>query len=242
MICVADALFQYREPDYADFQRKLLPTVEPNRIIGVRAPMLRKLTKAWSREACFDSFMKSLPHSYYEESCVHGYRINLYQDFDEAVSALEKFLPFVDNWGVCDLIRPRVFAEHREEILPILRRWMQSDHPFTVRFAMEMLMVHFLEEDFCPDYLQWVADIDSNNYYVNMMAAWYFSTALACQYDCALPYLKDGYLSAWVHNKTIQKAVESYRISPQQKTELKALRILAARGKQRESMENLAAL
>ena len=205
---------------YAAFQKKLIPNIPGDTVLGVRAPVLRKL----AAEGNFDDCMHQLPHRYLEENILHGYLINRIQDVNLTIEELERFLPFVDNWAVCDGIRPRCVAANQETFLPILRRWLCDSHPYTVRFAMEMLMVHYLEDAFDPVYLQWVSEVVSNEYYVNMMAAWYFATALAKQYEAALPYLENRVLSTQVHKKTVQKAVESFRITPEQKMYLRSLR------------------
>jgi len=209
---------------YAGFQRRLMPTVRPERVIGIRTPQLRAYAKKLYREGGYGPFLRSLPHEFYEEDNLHGMLISLQKDPDQCLEALERFLPYVDNWATCDLIRPACFSSHKDRILPRIGAWMQSDHPFTIRFGIEMLMVHFLKDDFQEEYLQWVASVNSNEYYVNMMIAWYFATALAFRYEAALPYLTGHQLPLWVHHKTIQKAVESNRISPERKADLRSLR------------------
>ena len=212
------------EEPYACFQRKLMPTVLPELVLGVRMPALRRYAKRIQHEGSAELFIQALPHRYYEENNLHGLLLCEIQDFECCLAKLEEFLPFVDNWATCDLLRPRCFAAHKTELLPHLRRWLSSDHPYTIRFAIEMLMIHYLRTDFREEYLQWVSKVDSKEYYVNMMIAWYFATALAFQYSAALPYLEQYRLPMWIHQKTIQKAVESYRIAPEQKTYLRSLR------------------
>ena len=222
MMDVQQELFALQDPAYRAFHSKLMPTVDPECIIGVRTPQLRKFAKAFAKTDAAAGFLRELPHRYYEENNLHGFLIESMREFDSAIAALDAFLPYVDNWATCDLMRPKVFLKQRDRLLPHIRRWMASTHPYTIRFGIEMLMVHFLDDAFRPEYLDWVADLRSDEYYVNMMIAWFFATALAKQYDAALPYLEKNRLAVWTHNKTIQKAVESDRISTEQKSYLRA--------------------
>ncbi len=219
-----EKLMALRDVKYRDFQSALIPGIDPQTVIGVRMPELRRLagSLAGSREA--EEFLKDLPHDYYDENVLHGKLIEKIRDYDQCVAAVEAFLPYVDNWAVCDTMSPRVFGRHHRELLVKIRQWMDSSHPYTVRFGIGMLMSHFLEEDFAPQQMDWVVRISSGEYYVNMMRAWYFATALAKQYEEALAVIRDGRLDLWTHNKAIQKAVESRRITDEQKEELKALR------------------
>ncbi len=221
---IREKLMALRDVKYRDFQSALIPGIDPQTVIGVRMPELRRLagSLAGSREA--EEFLKDLPHDYYDENVLHGKLIEKIQDYDQCVAAVEAFLPYVDNWAVCDTMSPRVFGRHHRELLVKIRQWMDSSHPYTVRFGIGMLMSHFLEEDFAPQQMEWVVRISSGEYYVNMMRAWYFATALAKQYEEALAVIRDGRLDLWTHNKAIQKAVESRRITDEQKEELKALR------------------
>ena len=221
---VRKRLFALQDPAYQAFQRKLIPTVDPETILGVRIPALRALAKelAGSDEAA--AFLQALPHTYLEENCLHGFLLEKIKDFDRALEAVDAFLPCVDNWAVCDLLSPKVFAKHTDELLPHVRRWMADDRPYTIRFGVGMLMRYYLDDGFCPGYLDEVAALSSDEYYVNMMLAWFFSVALVKQYAATLPYLEEGRLDVWVHNKTIQKAVESYRITEEQKAYLRSLR------------------
>lgn len=221
---VLRTLMAQREEPYAQFQRKLLPTVEPERILGVRTPALRKLAKEFHWTGEWEAFLADLPHTYFEENLLHGFLISEYLDFPSCIQQLELFLPYVDNWAVCDQTSPKCFRRHRQELLPELRRWLSSSHPYTVRFAIGMLMRHFLEEDFRAEYLEWVAALQWDHYYVNMEIAWYLATALAKQWDATIPYLQSPRLSPWVHNRTIQKARESFRITPEQKAYLATLK------------------
>ena len=221
MTDVQKELFALQDLAYRAFHSKLMPTVDPACIIGVRTPQLRRFAKAFAKTGIAADFLQELPHQYYEENNLHGFLIESMQEFDAVIDALDVFLPYVDNWATCDLMRPRVFFKQREKLLPHIRRWMNSAHPYTIRFGIEMLMVHFLDEDFKPEYLDWAAAVRSEEYYVKMMIAWFFATALAKQYDAALPYLEKNCLDVWTHNKTIQKAIESDRIGPEQKIYLR---------------------
>jgi len=215
-----DRLFALRDPEFRDFQRKLIPNLDPERIIGIRTPQLRKLSKQVDPD-----FRKNLPHTYFEENQIHAFSLEKMEDFEKLMDEVEAFLPFVDNWATCDQLRPKLFAFSQDRLIPYIRRWLQSDHPYTVRFAIEMLMLHYLDGHFDPAYPALVASVRLEGYYVRMMQAWYFATALAVRYVDILPFLTEHRLPVWVHNKTIQKAVESYRISDRQKQELKTLRI-----------------
>lgn len=221
---IQQALFSLQDADYHAFQCKLMPGVPPEQVIGVRMPDLRKLAKSLMGTAEETAFLRTLPHTYYEERNLHGLLLSAWNDYDAVCAALEIFLPHVDNWATCDLIQPRAFRAHPPALPEQLRRWLESRHPYTVRFALKMLMDHYLDQDFQPCYLDWATGVDSTEYYVNMMLAWYFATALAKQYRQTLPLLEQHTLSRWVHNKTIQKAVESYRIPPEHKDVLRALR------------------
>lgn len=222
---MTDRLFALQDLGYRDFHSKLMPTVDPATVIGVRTPALRALSKEIAGSPEAERFLAELPHHYYEENNLHGMLIEQMSDFDACITALDAFLPYVDNWATCDMKPPKVFKKHLPELLPHIKRWMASDYAYTVRFGVGMLMKHYLDSAFSPEYPEWVAALRWNEYYVKMMVAWYFATALAKQWDAALPYLTSRRLDRWVHNKTIQKAVESYRISEERKALLKALRI-----------------
>lgn len=222
---ILSRLFALQDKGYREFHSRLMPTVDPKVIIGVRTPELRKLARELKGTPEAEAFLLQLPHQYYEENNLHGMLLEQRRDFDVCLKELERFLPFIDNWATCDLISPKVFKRHLPELLPAIRRWLASDHTYTIRFGIGMLMSHYLEEDtFSPEYPAMVAAVHSEEYYVNMMIAWYFATALAKQYDAVLPYLTEHQLSVWTHNKTIQKAVESYRITAEQKAYLRTLR------------------
>lgn len=222
---ILEKIVALQDKSYQAFQSKLMPTVPSETIIGVRTPMLRKLAKEISGTKQAESFLNSLPHKYYEENNLHAFLVENIKDYDTALVETEKFLPYIDNWATCDCFCPKVFAKHKEELLIPIRRWLNSDKIYTVRYAMGMLMRYYLDEEFRPEYLGWVADVHSEEYYLNMMRAWYFATALAKQPEAALPWLTTGRLDTWTHNKTIQKAVESFRITPEMKQRLRMLRI-----------------
>ena len=221
---ITEALFSMQDEKYRAFHGALMPTVERERIIGVRMPALRRYAAALAKQPEAALFLQELPHTYYEENNLHALLLMREKDFDVLMPQLERFLPEIDNWATCDLFKPACFAQNRKGLLPYLSEWLRSDRPYTVRFAIEMLMTHYLREDFSPEYPAWVAAVSSDHYYVRMMQAWYFATALAFRYEELLPYLTQERLSPWVRQKTIQKAVESLRLSPAQKEELKALR------------------
>ena len=218
-------LFELQDLSYRDFQCKLMPTVDPDTVIGVRTPELRKLAKSFSKEPEAEAFLRTLPHRYYEENNLHGFLIETMKDYSQVIAALDAFLPYVDNWATCDLMSPKIFKKHLPELREQIQVWMASSHTYTIRFGIEMLMTFYLDEQFQPEYLDWVADVHSEEYYVNMMIAWDFATALAKQYDAALPYLQEHRLEPWTHNKAIQKAIESYRITDEQKAYLRSLKV-----------------
>lgn len=218
-------LFELQDIKYKDFQAKLIPTVNPDTVIGVRTPMLRKLAKEISKTPDAEYFLKVLPHKYYEENNLHGFLIEAIKDYDMVVRLLDDFLPHVDNWATCDMMSPKVFKKHPTELLVKIKEWIKSDKTYTVRFGIGMLMNHFLDENFKEEYLTIAASVKSEEYYINMMLAWYFATALAKQYNTALPFIEQKRLDTWTHNKAIQKAVESSRVSSEQKVYLKTLKI-----------------
>ncbi len=229
-------LFELRDAEYAAFQAKLTPTVPAELFIGVRVPQVRKLAKELMQEArasaraakAMDDFLRQLPHKYYDENMLHGLLISEVKDYTQCVELADAFLPFVDNWAVCDIMSPKVFKKNKPQLVEKIRQWIASDEEYTCRFGMEMLMTHFLDEDFKPEYLKWVAKVRSEKYYINMMIAWYFATALAKQEKSTLPFIEKRSLSPWCHNKAIQKARESYRISDQLKSYLQTLKVAQA--------------
>ncbi|MCI7137181.1 MAG: DNA alkylation repair protein [Candidatus Limivicinus sp.] len=222
---IRETLFSLRDEKFAAFQARLIPNVAPERIIGVRTPALRKLAKTLRGSGEAEEFLKALPHDFFEENNLHAFLLCEMKDFDACVQAVEDFLPYVDNWATCDQMSPGVFRKNKQALLPYIRCWIASERCYTRRFGTGMLMSHFLDEDFREEYLRLVSDKRSEEYYVNMMIAWYFATALAKQYEAALPYLENRRLDPWVHNKTIQKAVESFRVSDEHKACLRALKI-----------------
>lgn len=215
-------LMQLQDSDYQAFQARLIPNIPAERIIGVRTPELRKLAKQLPEA---ESFLEALPHAYFEENQLHSFLLSEGKDFSRVIQEVDRFLPYVDNWATCDQLSPKVFKKHRQELLPYIEKWIESPEAYAVRFAIKMLMEHFLDADFSVCYPEMVAAVHREEYYIRMMAAWYFATALAKQYDAALPFLTDRKLEPWTHNKAIQKAIESYRITPEQKDFLKTLRI-----------------
>lgn len=221
---IQERLFALRDEKYREFQRSLIPGLSKEKIIGIRMPAIRKLAKEFSKEEEAAAFLKQLPHTYYDENILHAFLIAGMKDYDACMEALEAFLPYIDNWAVCDSLSPKVFGKHKTELLQKIRLWILSGHTYTCRFGMGMLMRWFLDEDFRPEYLEMPAAVRSEKYYVNMMTAWFFATALAKQWDAAIPYLEQKRLDVWTHNKTIQKARESYRITPKQKEYLKTLK------------------
>ncbi|MBR6657080.1 MAG: DNA alkylation repair protein [Oscillospiraceae bacterium] len=213
------------EEKYRDFQSKLMPTVPKEKIIGIRTPLLRKFAKEFSETPQAEEFLKNLPHYYYEENNLHAFLLEKMTDFDECAKAVTNFLPFVDNWATCDSMSPKVFGKHKTELLGYIEKWLSAEDTYSVRFGIKMLMEHFLGEDFKPEYPEKVAKIKSEEYYIRMMQAWYFATALAKQYDAALPFIENKKLEKWTHNKAMQKAIESYRITDEQKAYLRKLKM-----------------
>ena len=224
MDAIRAQLFALQDKEYQVFHSRLMPTLPPETVIGVRVPLLRKLAKQLTDTPEAEVFVQDLPHFYYEENALHAFLLESVRDFGTALAETERFLPYVDNWAVCDSFSPKVFAQHKPELLTAIRRWLGSDQVYTVRYGIGMLMRYYLDDAFSPEYLAWAAAVHSEEYYVNMMRAWYFATALAKQWDAAIPYLEKKKLSDWVHKKTIQKAVESYRITKEQKEYLRTLK------------------
>lgn len=217
-------LLALQDSGYRTFQCKLIPTINPETVIGIRTPILRKFAKEFAGTADAEKFLQTLPHKYYDENNLHGFLIQAEKDYDRAVSLANAFLPYVDNWATCDLMSPKVFRKHLPELLVQIKKWLRSGKTYTVRFGVEMLMSFFLDAEFKKEYLELVAKIRSDEYYVKMMVAWFFATALAKQYEATLPYIEAHRLSAWAHNKAIQKAIESYRITDAEKAYLRTLK------------------
>ena len=216
-------LFENRDPEYKSFQCALMPTVDPERVIGVRTPVLRKFAKGIDEKTA-ETFMTDLPHTYYEEDNLHAFLIERIKDFDLCIETLDSFLPFIDNWATCDSMNPKILAKNKDRLLPIIEKWLASDKTYTVRYAIGLLMRHYLGDDFKIEYAEKVAAIDSSEYYINMMCAWYFATAVAFQPEAIIPFFEKGRLPVWIHNKAIQKACESYRVQKEHKEYLKKLK------------------
>ena len=221
---IREELFRLQDEKYRDFQYRLIPTVDPENIIGVRTPALREYARQLARQADTAVFLDALPHRYFDEHQLHVFIISEIRDYGPCIAEVQRFLPYVDNWATCDQLSPRAFRKHRTELLACVREWLRSSHPYTVRFAIGMLMQHYLDEDFDPEYPELVAGVRSDEYYVRMMVAWYFATALAKQWDGTIATLEQRRLESWTHAKTIQKAIESYRISEEKKAYLRTLK------------------
>lgn len=221
---IVQQLFALQDSSYRQFQCNLMPTVHPNTVIGVRMPALRRMAKELQGTQEGETFLSQLPHTYYEENNLHGLLVCGKSDYNETVLELNRFLPYVDNWATCDLLVPKSFRRHPEPLPMQVWQWLQAEHTYTVRFGLGVLLHFYLDDCFHPKYLEWAAQVHQDGYYVQMMTAWYFAEALIKQPQAAMPYLLEHRLSRWIHNKTIQKAVESYRIPPEQKIYLRTLR------------------
>ena len=217
-------LKKLQDKGYREMQVTIIPTVDADSIIGVRTPALRQLAKEFSKREDISVFLSDLPHKFFEENQLHAFILSGMKDAESCIRLVNEFLAYVDNWATCDQMSPKVFKKHKQLLLEYVDKWIKSDHTYVKRFAIGMLMEHFLDEDFKTSYLTKVSKIRSEEYYVNMMIAWYFATALAKQYEDTLPYIEKQKLDKWTHNKSIQKAVESYRITPEQKEYLKTLK------------------
>ena len=210
--------------EYREFLSKLVPNIPKETILGVKTPDMRRIAREMRGTKEAEAFLAELPHKYYEENLVHFFLIAMIRDFDECVQTVKAFLPYVDCWPVCDSSSPKVFAKNHEKLLPLIQKWIGSDHVYTVRFGIRMLMNEFLGEDFKPEYLEWVAAVQGDDYYIRMMAAWCFATALAKRYDESVVYIEQRRLEPWTHRKAIQKAIESFRVSEEHKAYLRTLR------------------
>ena len=217
-------LFAKQDLKSRDFQAPLFPNINKDKMIGVRTPELKKLAKELYGNEIANAFIETLPHTYFDENQLHTFIISLIKDYTKCLNEVEKFLPYIDNWGTCDQLSPKVFAKHKDELIASIKKWLKSKHTYTVRFAIGMLLGLYLDDSFKEEYLELVASIKSEEYYINMMIAWYFATALAKNPAEILPFIEKNILPAWVHNKTIRKAVESFRISDETKTYLKTLK------------------
>ena len=222
---IVDILFEKQDIKYRDFQAPLFPSIDKERMIGVRTPELKRLARELFGSEIANKFIETLPHTYFDENQLHAFLISSIKDYQTCLKEVERFLPYIDNWGTCDQLSPKVFNKHKDELIVSIKKWLKSKHTYTVRFAIGMLMQHYLDDSFKKEYMDLVASIKSDEYYINMMIAWYFATALAKQYTFAIKYLEDKKLDPWVQNKTIQKANESYRIGEEQKAYLKSLKI-----------------
>lgn len=222
---IRNELFKMQDIAYRDFNSKLIPTVDKSLFIGVRTPELRKYAKQLAKREDIEEFLHSLPHKYFDENQLHAFIVSEIKDFKSCVDKVNEFLPYIDNWATCDQLSPKVFKKHHKELIAYIKEWLESDKVYTVRFGIGMLMEHFLDEDFDISYLETVSNIRSDEYYVNMMIAWYFATALAKRYENIIPFIENRRLDIWTHNKAIQKAVESLRISDEKKEYLKNLKI-----------------
>ena len=222
---VYERLYECRDNEYKEFQSKLVPNISSDTILGVRTPDMRKIAREVFNTEEGNEFLKELPHDYYEENLVHFFLIARIKDFDECVREVERFLPYIDCWPVCDQSSPKCFKKNHEKLLPLIKKWIDSDHVYTSRFGMRMLMNEFLDDDFKEEYLDWVASVKGEDYYLKMMVAWYFATALAKQYDATITIFENHVLDEWCHRKAIQKAIESFRVTDEHKEYLKTLRM-----------------
>lgn len=221
---IRESLLALQDSGNAAFQAKLTPGIPRESFLGVRMPELRKLEKQVRNTEESESFLNTLPHEYYDENMLHSVLISNMKDYGAVIETIEKFLPYVDNWAVCDALRPVVFKRKKQGLLDKIQEWIGSEATYTIRFGIDMLMTYYLDQDFLPEYLELPAAVHSEEYYVNMMIAWFYATALAKQWDSVIPYLENRRLDLWVHNKTIQKACESYRITDEQKAYLRMLK------------------
>lgn len=220
-------LYELQDKDYAEFHSRLIPTVARDTIIGIRVPVLRNFAKGIKGSETASSFLSQLPHQFYDENMLHAIllsEISRKDDYDRCIELVDAFLPYVDNWAVCDILSPKIFKKNRHLLTDKIYEWSASDKPYTCRFGMEMLMTHYLDEDYSDEYLEIPASVHSEEYYVNMMIAWFYATALAKQWNDSITYLENNRLDSWTHNKTIQKACESYRITAEQKEYLRTLK------------------
>ena len=217
-------LFELQDLKYRDFHSKLMPETDKETVIGIRTPVLRKFAKEFAGTSEAEAVLRQLPHRYYEENNLHMMLITGIKDYEKCMEEIQRFLPCIDNWATCDYPAPKCFARHKDQVLEEAKRWISSGETYVIRYGIGMLMRLFLDEDFSSEYLEMAAAVQSQEYYVNMMIAWYFATALAKQWDATVPYIEQHKLSDWVHRKTVQKAVESYRITPEQKEYLKGFR------------------
>ena len=221
---VRKELYKLQDGKYADFSAKLSPDMKREDFIGVRTPALKEMAKRMVKDGTGSEFIRELPHKYFEENQLHAFIISFEKDFDVAIKEVEKFLPYIDNWATCDQLRSKAFAKYPDRLLPYIDKWLTSRKTYTIRFGIGALMCYFLDDKFKPEYLSKVAAVKSDEYYINMMIAWYFATALAKQWEATVPYIEEHKLLDWVHRKTIQKAVESFRVIDEHKNYLRNFR------------------
>ncbi len=217
-------LFKLQDKKYRDMQITIIPTVKAETIIGVRTPELKKIAKELYKSNNYKEFINSLPHKYFDENQLHAFILGEIKDYDECLDSVNKFLPYIDNWATCDQSTPKAFVKNSDRLIGEIKKWLKSKETYTIRFGIGMLMRSYLDDNFKEEYLELVSKIKSDEYYVNMMIAWYFATALAKQYDSTIKYIENNKLDIWVHNKTIQKAVESYRVTNEHKDYLRSLK------------------
>lgn len=218
-------LMALQDKEYAAFQLKLIPGMRPDSIIGIRTPQLRLFAKTFAKEPEHEIFLQQLPHRFYDENILHAILLSMLKSYDKCMELTERFVPFIDNWAVCDILTPKVFAQNRNKLITHIATWVQSSHTYTCRFGIKMLMSHYLDNDFKASYLSIPAGVNSDEYYVKMAIAWFYATALAKQWDATICYIEHKVLAPWTHNKTIQKAIESYRITTEQKSYLRTLKV-----------------
>lgn len=225
MKSVIEQLFELQDLSYKDFHKKLIPNIDEDDIIGVRTPVLRKFAKEFAKSELKDEFLNSLPHKYYDENNLHAFVIEAIKDYDECINKIDKFLPYIDNWATCDSLSPKIFKKHKKEVYDKIKIWLKSDKTYTVRFAIVTLLANYLDDDFEEEMLTLVTDIKSEEYYINMAIAWYVSMALVKQYDSTIKLIQSKKLDKFTHNKSIQKAIESYRVDDDKKKYLRTLKI-----------------
>ena len=222
---IRERLFSLRDEEYRDFNSKLIPTVAKDSVIGVRTPGMRKLAKEYAARPDIESFLKDLPHKYYDENNLHGFIISLGKNYYEVIENVEQLLPYIDNWATCDMMSPKAFGKNKDKLIKSIESWLMSKHEYTVRFGIVMLMTHYLGDDYKDIYSQMVSNVRRDEYYIKMAQAWYFATALTKNYEKAVPYIEERMLDKWTHNKAIQKACESFRVRDEQKAYLKTLNL-----------------
>ena len=221
---IIDKLMKVKDDKYKEFQAKLVPNISSDTIIGIRTPDMRNIAKELFISGEYETFLNDLPHKYYEENLIHFFIISMIKDFDTCIKEVEKFLPYVDCWPVSDQASPKSFKKNHDKLLPYIKKWIKSKHIYTARFGIRMLMNEYLGEDFKEEYLEMVSSVKGDEYYLKMMVAWYFATALAKRYDETIPYIENHKLDEWIHKKAIQKAIESFRVTDEHKEYLRKLK------------------